>query len=546
MRTLRELGGWGLLLVVVATPFMALGLLAVAVDDGAWGFAIAGLLAMLAWPRMWLSARRLRQPPEDEVAEADGRTPVVLLHRFARVAEPVLARSLLVLPGFWRDVRDAWLERSLTKAASQVGPLRSLARRAPPPAYGPVSLADDPEWERALDQHLRCAALAVIVLDGSDANALEIEHAGALLGPARTALVVPPELTAARYEALRARIPALPPFERRARVIRFDPEARAYFMSRLLFRDEELAPAPRAPASSLLLSGIPLVTAFFAALSLPHLLEEHPYSLTLPGEAWIVFGLVAVTLGAVLAVLSRRAFRLVPSTEAVMVMVAASPWLFLELGGVSDSRLATRLEMGAIGAAYAAPLLAATAIVLASASLLRAAPGRQSAFSVLGAAALLPFAPLVLALDRVGAPTGLLIVSLLAAALGLGLSAWGASGEPARAHAPLPIGGAVAASLSACAAFALVIHATQRHWLGAYSHPPSESIVELSTIVQAWPFFAWAGPVAVVLVSSQFARRATRPAIASLVALVPLVLLTALAAGAEAAATSTVPGWMFE
>ena len=545
MRTLRELGGWGLLLVVVVTPFAALGLLELAIDEESWGFAVLGLLAMLAWPRMWLSARRLRQAPDDEVAEADGRPPVVLLHRFARVAEPLVARSLFVLPGLWRDLRDAWLERSLAKAAARVGPLLRLARRAPPPAYGPMSLAEDPEWERALDQHLRRASLAVIVLDGSLANGLEIERARALLGLARTALVVPPEFGGARYEALRARIPVLPPYDPRARVIRFDPEERAYFMRELLFRDEELAPAPTAPQSSLLLSGIPLVAAFFAALALPYLLEDYALG-HLSSREWTAWGLVELTLGAVLAVLSRRAFRLVPSSEAIMVTVAASPWLLVELAGALDGGTRTRLEIGALGAAYSAPLLAATAVVLGSASLVRAAPGRQPTFAVLGAAALLPFAPLVLALERLDAPTGLLMVSLLAAAVGLGLSAWGASGEPARANAPLPIGGGVAASLSACATFALVIHTTQRLWLDTYSYPSSEAIVELSTIASAWPYFAWAGPVAVVLVSSQFARRATRPAIASLVALVPLVLLTALAAGVEAAASSSFPAWMTE
>lgn len=536
MRTFRELAGWGLLLLVQLTPLLALAMLVAFLDDPPSLALLAGaVLIALAWPRLLVSARRLREPPPDELAEADGRRPVVLLHRFARVAEPLAARFFLS-PALLRELRDMRIERAIATRASRVGPVLPLARPAPPPEHGPVRPAYDPEWARSLDRHLRRAALAVSVVDGTEANALELERARAIVGLARTALVIPPHLPPARYESLRVRFPFLPELDRRARVIRFDESERAFSMTELLLRESESSPAATAPTATWFLALLAVASGVFSAIATPVLLDDR---LSVEPPAWLGGAFVVIVLSIVIAALSRRAVRLVAANEAVMVTVAAAPWLLFAIGGAIDGSLRDALTLGTLGAAYSAPLLAATAVILAVSSLVRRASDRRPAFATFGAAALLPFAPLALSLDGVADGAGPFVLAIVAGAIGLGLATWAASGEPMRANAPLPIGAAVAAALAVAAGGVVVGHDTWRIALdqaqgsAAQIGAWSDQAIVLSTFSHAWPFFALAGPAVVVLVGSQFARRASRASIGNLVALAPLVVLTALAVSTE-------------
>ncbi len=541
MRTIRELAGWGLLLVVQVTPFAALAMLAVFLDDTpSPGLLVGALLAMLLWPRLWLSSRRLREPPEDEVAEADGRRPVVLLHRFARASEPLLAR-LVLSPALVRELRDAWLERDLRRRAIAAGPVLTLARPAPPPSLGPVRSAIDGDWARELDLQLRRAALAVIVVDGSEANAYEIERARALLGLSRTAIVVPPQ-EAEGYATLRQRLSFLPPLGAGDRAVRFDPSERAYPMASLLLRDSELAPRPKAPAWTFALAVLAVLGGLFSAIATPIALADRISE----SEPLVAGGFVVMALAITLAVLSRRAVQLVAANEVVMVTVAASPWLVSAIlaataaGDPEDIRNA--LDVDSLGAAYSAPLLLVTSVILSSAALVRRSTGRRAAFAVFGAAALLPFLPLAASLSDSGANTDAFVAMLAVAAIALGLAAWGASGEPMRANAPLPVGAAVAAALAAAAVGVAVEHFAWRDLLrDSQWHGQLEiAAPELTSFAHAWPLFALAGPSVVVLLASRFAGRASRASIASLAAFAPMIAIASLVVGLEGRARARV------
>ncbi|MCZ7682827.1 MAG: hypothetical protein M5U28_30130 [Sandaracinaceae bacterium] len=535
MRTLRELAGWSLLLLVQTTPLLVLVLLVIFLEESRAGWAFwTGLALALLWPRMLLSARRLREPSAEEVAEADGRPPVVVLHRFTRAASPLLSRLLLVQPGLWRDLRDSRLERSLEKSLSPVGPFLPLARPAPPPVHGPVRLEDDAAWRQSLDRHLRRAALAVIVLDGSDANALEIERAAALLGLGRTILVLSPGLSAEKYARLRERFPLLPELDRRARSIRFGHEDRPFYASSIVVHPTELSPQPRPPHATWLLAALAVFAGLFSAIATPVMLDDEVHG---SNDLFVVGSLAAMVLAVMLAGLSRRAVRLVPANEAVTVTVAAFPWLFMELGSwiasLDGGSHARDLEVTAVGAAYAAPLLAAAAIILAVGALVRHASGRRRAFATFGAAVMLPFWPLALALEDAGADATMITGGMILGALTLGLAAWSASGEPGRANAPLPIGAAVAGALSLAAFSVVFSHLEWARLLSYDSYVRAERLPALSTLRAAWPWFAMAGPAVIVLVATQFARRASRVALASMAAFLPFVLLCTLATAAE-------------
>lgn len=540
MRTLRELAGFGLLLLVQVTPLAVLLFLVIFLEEarGGWALWIALALALL-WPRMLLSARRLREPPPEEIAEADGRRPVVLLHRFTRAASPLLSRTLLVQPGLWRDLRDARLERAIEKSLSPVGPVLALSRPAPPPAHGPVLLEDDAEWRRSLDRHLRRAALAVIVLDGSEANAVEIERAAALLGLGRTILVLPRELSAEKYARLRERFPLLPELDRRARAIRFGHEDRPFYASSLVVHPSEVTPQPRPPHATWLLAALAVFAGLFSAIATPLMLDDEVRG---SNDVFVAGSLAVLVLAVMLAALSRRAVRLVPANEAVIVTVAAFPWLFMEVGSwiasMGGSNVARDLEGTAVGAAYAAPLLAAAAVILAVGALVRHASGRRRVFATFGAAAMLPFWPLALTLEDAGADATMITSGMLLGALTLGLAAWSASGEPGRAHAPLPIGAAVAGALSVAA---LAVALSHLEWAELLRSPDPyvqerrspELVPALTLLRSALPWFAMAGPAVVVLVAMQFARRASRVGVASMAAFLPFVLLCTLASAAD-------------
>ncbi len=550
IRTLRELAGWALLLIVQLSPVASLFVLAGWIDEEVPDqVAYAALLGMLAWPRLLLTSRRLREPSPHEVAEADERAPVLLLHRFAYVAEPWWARMLVIFPAFWREARDARVEGRLKRALSKVGPVVPLVRPAPEPEHGPVRPVRDPEWERELLRRLRRASLVTIAVDGSEENRFEIERSVAMRGLARIILVLPAgrkkRAFTARYEAMRKELAFLPELHPRVQIVRFDAHGHASQHANLTFEADEVVPAPKAPAVTWFLTALPVVAGLLSAIATPSMLRAQGFHRLGDGVGW---GVAVFSLGIVLAVLSRRAVRLVAPNEAVMVSVAAGPWIFAEaVLSLEDTRLLHWLGIGATAAAYSAPLLVATAFVLAGASLVRKASNRRAAYAAFGLAALLPFVPFALSLGDAGIGVMPLLFVFVFGSAALGLCAWAASGEPARAHAPLPIGGAVAAVFAIAAWSVALTHVQWVRSLGAIDEGSlgaivvaQENVAELGVFVQAWPFLVMLAPAVVVLIALQFARRASRAAIANLAAFAPMIFVCAYASGTAVVARANV------
>lgn len=546
MRTIRELAGWALLFIAVLMPFVGLGFVVVAIaDEGPWPALLGiALLLGLAWPRVLLSSARLRDPVPEEIVEADGRAPVLVLHRFART-EPLITRLLFGQPTLFRELRDAWDERTIARRYALVGPIEPLTRPSPPPPFGPVRPAIDVTWATALERALRRCRLAVIVLDGSEANVHELERARVVLGLDRVVLVMPPRLADADYARLQARLSWLPtspdPF------VRFDHEGRAFGFAEPYVHDAERTPMPVAPSSARLVALLPLPVAFLAAFAVPAALEDGP--LALYGDDGAGWGVLTVVLGGVLAWLGHRAARLVPSNEAVMVLVAALPWLLPGLvllleshpSDVQDVR--RLLEQSALGAAYAAPLLWATAVVLAVTSLARRTEDRRPAFALFGASVVLPLAPVAQTFFDVGQATTHLTFGLALGALALGLATWAASGEPKRAHAPLPIGAAVAASACVAASLVIVEHGASYELLARVSQGgdvPDDVLAALAASQRIVPWLMLLAPSLVVLIGVQFRGRGSRVAIGSLAAFVPLAVLAVVASSAGARARAMV------
>jgi hypothetical protein len=548
MRTLRELAGFGLLIALVATPFaVLLSLVGMVEGDAPCVFLLFTALLVLSAPRLWLSAKRLRQPPPEEVAEADGRRPVLLLHRFTRVAEPLMGRLLLPSGSLLREVADELKERSLIRQLHAVGPVLPVARPGAPWLDDPSVPRLDPSWAEKLERLLPRAAMSAIVLDGSEANAHEIERAFETLGP-RTILVFPVRKDNAfrlRYAALRERIARLPelsdPF---AVAIRFDPEGRARLVRSLEIAEEERVRAPDPPLASWLLSALPIGAAFFSVVWAPLVLDGHGVDLD-EGDL-VAWTLGVLFWGGVMTVLTRRSMRIVPGNDVVLVTLAIMPWLVLEvIRSLADDlgaySLAATFEHTATAAAYSAPLLASVALVLASASLLRPAPKRSLVHLALGAATVLPLGLLALSLGAGTPAMGYFAFALLVNGLALALAGLGASGEGAHAHAPMPIGAAVAAasSIAACA-----ILATHEHWrtlLTQVGASEARAMLEhgggpMRTFARVWPWLVLAIPLAIGLIGTRFRGRGTSTAMAGLAAFAPMMLTVSLSLAPESMA----------
>ena len=539
--------------------------------SGLWIWA--ALFALACWPGLRLTGRRMRTPPFEELAEADGRRPVLVLHRFAEVDLPFRRRAAIWQRGLRRDWRDSGWLRAIRKGFDPAGPVVPFARPAPPPERGPVAMAaDDEGWEAELERRLKTSRLAVIVLDGSEACRREIERSFELLGPRRTVLLMParPERGLAEaWPALQARVAGLPDFDSHAIGYRFERDGRVLLLetrfgagvrrkllsspSVMLF-DHEPTPGPRVPSIARPLMALPALAGLAGAVAVPLLLDLSGFRIR-EGEA-MAFGLVSVVLGITLTVMSRRAFRLVPSNELPFVFVASLPWLVC--AGVTWAEgkwtqylhgLTHWLKLTILGAAYAAPLLLAVSVVLAGSALVRRAPNRSPAHAAFGLAALVPFAPLVWSLRDAGLELGPLALGLAAGAFAVGRAAYGASGVAGRPHAPLPVGAAASAALAIAASGTVVTCERGRALLYAgdsYEADLGEflglvaSAPELAAYGEAWVWFLLTVPAAVVLVASLHHGRASRLAVGNLAALAPMVVIFGLVSTAQAGAMTAV------
>ena len=73
---MRDLAGWCLAVLLFSYPALFLGTFVSWMEGDLHGFAFfLTLLAGFAWPGLYLLSRRLRQPDDLDVAEADGRPP---------------------------------------------------------------------------------------------------------------------------------------------------------------------------------------------------------------------------------------------------------------------------------------------------------------------------------------------------------------------------------------------------------------------------------------------------------------------------------------
>lgn len=561
---MRELGGWALALAVWSSPFAWLISVGVFFDGGPFGPAVLVSLSLLLLPALWLLCKRLREPSRDEVAEADGRRAVLVLHGHTHTRTGWWTR---LWP--WRFVQDFAehrLETALDASLTELGPVLHLARPAPPPAHGPVALANArAEWEPELEDRLRAACLIAIVVDGTAENRHELERAAAILGTQRVIMIPPARRDRGfdeRWATIRAELPALPELDPATAAVRFDDQVRPTAMAAAssglgarrtllasptwMLRNHERAPLPKAPAVSWLLTGVPILFALLGAFMVPFAMRE--LGARVPSDAIGPFSTMLFLCAIAMAVLSRRAMRLVPSSELPMVLVASLPWLLSELVGylrvALDGRAVNRwLEAGGVGAGYSIPLLIAASVVLAGASLIRRSPGRSLAYAVFGLAPLIPFVALywsVLDADGVIASS----LAIVPAGFALALTAIAASGHAGRRHAPLPVGAAVCVALALAATGVVSSH---DGWVGVLNAVASDPIVlqsaadeigHLRAVSLAWPWFALAVPAVVVLVAAQFEGRASRTAGANALTLFAMVLLVALATSAEANAAA--------
>lgn len=566
---LRELAGWGLALGAYALPPAVLIALALWIDaDAPVGVFLLLTLALLVAPALWLWAKRLREPAREDVAEADGRRPVLVLHAFSRARVPWYRRALVFTPGFLRDLADHRLERALDASLEHAGPVLHLARPAPAPDHGPLALDHGrEEWERRLEERLKAARLVAIVLDGSDENRAEIERAAAICGTSRVILVPPPKIDPElieRWEATRRELPALPALDGRVAALRFDRAVNASALSApyasfgarlkllarpsMLLRDHERSPRPVAPGWSWILTGLPIVLSLAGLLILPAALRE--IGVGRPSNAIVGLSTTVVVCAVILAVLSRRSMRLVPSSELPMVLVASLPWWASELAGWlmthDGGGLEGWLRASSLGAAYSIPLLVSCALVLAGASLMRRSPGRRPSFAAFGLAALIPFAALYASLFSHTDDLLVAFFGLAPVGFALAIATVSASGDAGRRHAPLSIGSASSAALAAAAIGCTALHDTWRDMLLGtndsvdFALEAGAEAARLHTITVAWPWFALAIPALVVLVAAQFRGRASRTATANVLALLPLLLVVGLATGADASAAARV------
>ncbi len=558
MRTLRETAGWGLTIALWAYPLAAPALvIAWLVGELPLGVGLLTLLAGLAWPGLVLTAIRLRAPDPLEVAEADGRRPVVLFHAFARSDLPWFERLLLVSPGFWRDLADHLQERALVRSLSAVGPVLPVARPAPAPDHGPVRALDASGWEARLRRPLRRARLLAVVLDGRQTDLRALSMGRDLLGLSRVLLVPPARLTgafmerwAALVESAREALPAITP---RSVAFRYSAQetvealearspgllARLSLLRQpdLMLREGEPVVGPKRPSYAPFVAILPVGAALIGALALPEMLESY-HRIRLHGDA-VPMGLLLFGLGVAIAVSSRRVWRLVPGSELPLVALASAPWWGAELVTWLDgASLSRRLKAAAIGAAYSMPLLFSVAVLLALSTLARRTPHRSGKFAVFGLAALVPFLPLGATLDDASAQAAMFGMAIVASAVILPLVFWAASGDAGRRHAPLPLGASVAVGLGLAAAGTVAAHVAWRRALARDRF--AETAVPLTLWDDAWPWFLLAIPVTATVLAVAFRGRATRVSIGNLSTLAPLMLIVALVSGAHAEARARI------
>lgn len=552
----RELSGWAIALALLVYPFVLLTSLVVWVDGHAPAVSFFGtLLIGFAWPGAYLAARRLREPDERDVAEADGRAPVLILHAFER-SRGAWWQRMLAPPRMVRDFADARLERALHKSLTAAGPILTLARPVPPPTSGPVALTEeDGTWEPALEARLVGARLVAIVLDGTPENRREIDIVASHVDPRRIVLIAPPNIDAGfltRWAAIRVELPGLPEIDHRIAAVRFDANrlptpvtatyssygARLAALSEpsLMLRGSEIQPRPDPPSVSWVLSALPIGVALFGSIATPLLLDAVGNGVNSGETATFTAGSLGCAVA--LAIMSRRAMRLVPGNELPMVLVAALPWLLPELFAWSQSasrfRVADNLQDASMGAAYAAPLLLATSIVLSGASLIRTSPGRRPSYALFGMASIIPFATLATTLG--GGDVGILVALSVLSGIAIAIATVAASGDAGRRHAPLSIGAGAAAALALAGWGAMTTHA---QWAGAAwlaNHGDSYTVVQfaeslgpLEEFDRVWAWFILAIPVVVALVAVLFHGRANRSAPSNALTLLPLALLLALA-----------------
>lgn len=555
---IRELCGWGIAFSLLVYPVVLLASFVVWMDGEAPAVSFfCTLLLGLCGPGAYLASRRLREPAELDVAEADERAPVLVLHAYERSRSPWW-RRILVPESLLRDLGDALHERALRRSLTTVGPILTLARPRPPPTHGRVALSkDDGEWERELRARMVSSRLVAIVVDGTPENRRELDIVAPAIDPRRLVLITPPnmdEAFAARWTALREKLPGLPELDGKCAAVRFDadrvpsvigarsssPGARRAILGvpSLIVRESEVRPRPEPPPVTGLLSAVPIVFALGASVMTPVAIRGVNGVRMDPGEM-LALGVITIFCGALLAVMSRRVMRLVPGNELPMVLVASFPWLATEVSRWVDSthpwHYLDNLETAANGAAYSGSLLLATSLVLSGASLVRRAPGRRPSFAIFGVATVLPFATLATMLDDPDAVAALLGASALAA-IAMALATVAASGEGARRHAPLSIGSAATAALALAAWGTSVMH-DQWGDLGhiarntdAFSGPPlMDQVQVLEQIDRALPWFILAIPCVVLLVGMLFRGRATRVGAGNAFALLPLVLLLPMA-----------------
>jgi len=556
---MRELGGWGLALVAWIYPFFTLLMVAAWGDDEVPGFVFFfTLLLGFAWPGVFLASRRLRAPDDLDVAEADGRAPVLVIASLERVRTPWWKR-VFPTPSLFRDIADARLERALRRSLCAVGPVVVVPRPPPPPEHGPVAtLPDTAGYEASLRERIGRAALVAIVLDSTVATLREIAIAGESTDVRRVILVAPPQRDARfdeRWGHFRMQLPGLPPLDASTAAVRFMQDAapipipattpglgsRLTSLGRaaLMVRPGEARPLPGPPLVSWIFSLLPVGFALMSAVLTPVLLSEHGLSLT-SGDA-AGFGFLSLLLGIVLAVMSRRRMQLVPASDVPMVLVAALPWLLMEGSAALEAdhvlSLSRHLRQSGQLAGYCAPLLYATSLTLAGASLIRRSPGREPSYGLLGAAAVIPFGVLAMGLGDMQEDTGGLLIATTLTAMALGLATIAASGDAGRRHAPLPLGSAAAAALALTAWASAITHGSwssvfhaDASWLRSR---PMEPLLQFDA---AWVWFILALPLVVVFVGSQFRGRASKTATQSALALLPLALVLPLATAGHAGA----------
>ncbi|MFK7986039.1 MAG: hypothetical protein AB8I08_08405 [Sandaracinaceae bacterium] len=566
MRTLRELAGWGVLLSLWVIPPMAatFGVLWLSEDlHIAW--PALGLVLTLMWPGLRQMGRAWRTPPHDEHAEADGRRPVLLIHRSADHELPWYRRLLALQRGHWRAARDqAWRE-ALAAGYAPLGPALPLARPALPPASGPAAmLQPDRAWGPALRRRLKTARLAVIVLDATGTCADDIALALEVLGPRRTVLVMPATIESdlvAAWPALQAVVPGLPAFTSHALAFRFDPQGAVLAMTdprgfrprrkqlsqpnRMLLSHEHDTP-PSPPSWSLFAIALPTLAGFVSTLAVPLLLDFEGADLN---SRLLTFGgVAAVVLGVTLSVMGRRQFRLVTSNEAPFVVVASLPWLLSTVAPWMTGEwsrnvysLDSWLRFMTAGAAFSAPLLLATSLMLSASALARRSPNRNLSYALFGIVALLPFATLVTLLDDSGTYVLGLVQFSLAGGIAASVAVVAASGDSLRPHQPTPLGAGASAAL-AVGAWATVVTTEQWRTLLNLDGPP-ETIRRLASVApslvtfdSAWMWFLLTVPLLVGLIASLHHGRGSRTAVGNVWALAPMIVVFGLVGTAHAGA----------